>query len=107
MPEKKKTISDNKSKSTSEKKQETLETISDELKSMNTNMSYWKSMLRGFLTGVAQILGATVGATVIFFLISYSLRKAEQVPFIDSVLEKSQLVELVREGVEKYYDNND
>ncbi|MBD3363465.1 hypothetical protein GF362_07155 [Candidatus Dojkabacteria bacterium] len=81
-----------------------FESLQKTLEGINMRLSTRRYLVRSFLGGIAQILGATIGIAIIFFFISRFLKRIESLPIISDLVAKTGLVQVVREEVEQYYD---
>ncbi|MCA9385575.1 hypothetical protein KC717_02920 [Candidatus Dojkabacteria bacterium] len=70
------------------------------LKSIDKKMSFKRYAVRGFIQGVFQFLGATVGIAILFFIVGRILDTLETVPLINFI-EDTELVHVIREAGEQ------
>lgn len=81
-----------------EKKQESIgEKNLRELKKLNKQLaernSKKQTFIRGIYRGVGAAIGATVIAAIVFSALSFSIEKLENVPVLDTLIEKFNLNE--------------
>lgn len=55
--------------------------------------SYPKLIARSFVVGIFTGLGATIGASIVISLLAFLLTQLETVPFINTIIENSQIQE--------------
>lgn len=78
---------------------ESLESLSTKqlLAKINYRLGLRSTALRGFVYGVFQFLGATVGVAILFFIFARILHGIERLP----LLGDNQIVQIVLNEVEK------
>lgn len=73
---------------------------------IDRKLSLWNYALRGFIQGIFYVLGATIGITIIFFALGEILKGMNDIPIINSIIEKSRIVEIVQNELEQYEQKN-
>jgi hypothetical protein len=79
--------------------EKTLESIKKNLVVLNKNLKNQNSFKRGFLfsvlQGVGSVIGATIVAGLILFILSKFIHSVEQIPFIGNLIKSSQLEQTI------------
>ncbi len=77
-----------------------LEKTSVYCERLNKQNSKGEVIFRSFITGIAQLLGATIGITLLFFFLSKILSGIEDIPIVN-IITKTELTKLIRDEAEK------
>ncbi len=62
---------------------------------MEKRVSFWHNFLMGIVNGVGSVIGATLIGGVVVGLILSNIDKLEEIPFLDELINPSEVEELL------------
>lgn len=84
-----------------------LSILNSRLKVIQTKLGLRYQFAKGFVYGMGQLLGATIGIAVLFFFLNQILKGVDKVPFVNTFIEKSNIVDIVRNEISGYDIDNE
>jgi hypothetical protein len=78
----------------------------DGIKRIERVLSIKNYIFRGFWYGVANVIGATIGIALVFFVLGRALEQVNEIPILNSLISKSGVVKIVQEEIDKYEDSD-
>lgn len=73
--------------------QKELQELTIALQKLN---SFWRSMLKAFLNGIAGAIGATIVAGVIIAILSQTVQTVNDLPIIGKIIQNTHLDEVLK-----------
>lgn len=71
------------------------ENIAKLANSLYKSVSYKETFIRGLINGIAAAIGATLVAGILLGLLSTVIDRADNIPIIDDIIEKSGLKDIL------------
>ena len=63
--------------------------------------SFWRSMLKALLTGIAGAIGASLVAGIIIGVLSFTIRSVYDLPIIGKIIQNTHLDEVLKSDSQK------
>lgn len=84
-----------------------IQSLTEEVAQMNSNSTFLKLALKGFINGIFSALGATIGFTLVIIFLAQAFKGADKVPLLDTVLQRTQIDKIIDYQLEQIQSNED